>query len=70
MTSEKARLKKELDDSQKDYDNKKDELVKLQGEVTALEKVVKTNCNIDLEERTETRDKLAKEKGVWYNKIT
>ena len=62
LTSEKARLKKELDDSQKDYDNKKDELVKLQGEVTALEKVVKTNCNIDLEERTETRDKLAKEK--------
>ena len=63
LTSEKARLKKELDDSQKDYDNKKDALVKLQGEVTALEKVVKTNCNIDLEERTETRDKLAKEKG-------
>ena len=63
LIKERSRLKKELDDSQKDYDNKKDALVKLQGEVNALEKVVKTNCNIDLEERTETRDKLAKEKG-------
>lgn len=65
---EKARLKKELDDSQKDYDNKKDKLVKLQGEVTALEKVVKTNCNIDLEEKEGTRDKLVEEKREIVNK--
>ncbi len=63
LVSKKERLQKEFDDSQKDYGNKKDELVKLQGEVSALEEVIKTNCNINLEEKTATRDKLIEEKA-------
>ena len=55
-------LKDGLETAETKFNNKKSELTKLNGEVTALEKVVKAVCRIDLETEKQTKNTLIVEK--------
>ncbi len=55
-------LKDGLETAETKFNNKKSELTKLNGEVTALEKVVKAVCRIDLETEKQTKNALIIEK--------
>ena len=51
-------LKKAQQNAEKDFNDKKDALVKLQGEVSTLENVVKNVCKINLEEEQVKKNTL------------
>ncbi len=53
---------KSLDTAKKIYQQKNDELIKLQGEISQLEKIVKVACKIDLEKELQTKTQLTNEK--------
>ena len=53
---------KSLDTAKKIYQQKNDELIKLQGEISQLEKIVKVACKIDLEKELQTKTLLTNEK--------
>ena len=55
-------LKADFEKADKEFNDKKSELTKLQGEVSMLEKVVKNVCKIDLESEKEIKDSLTTEK--------
>lgn len=57
-------LKDGIEQAEKDFDEKKSELTKLQGEVSTLEKVVQTACKIDLESEKGLKISLTNEKQV------
>ena len=61
-------LKEEIESAEKDFNDKKAELAKLQGEVSALEEVVKNVCKIDLEAERTAKNTLEVQKAVLLDK--
>lgn len=63
VLNEKAKTFKEaLEKAEKEFNDRNSELTKLQGEVSTLEKVVKTVYKIDLAKENEIKDSLTAEK--------
>ncbi len=58
--------KSSLANAEKSYYNRKDELIKLQGEISQIEKIVKVACKIDLEKELERKAVLTKEKQALF----
>jgi len=57
-------LKESLEKAEKEFNERNSELIKLQGEVTALEKIVKAGCAIDLQKALEEKTSLSQERKV------
>lgn len=55
-------LKDGLEKAEREYNERNSELIKLQGEVTALEKIVKAGCAIDLQKALEEKTSLSQER--------
>lgn len=55
-------LKREFEKAEKEFNDKKSELTKLQGEVSTLEKIVENVCKIDLDAEKEIKNSLTIEK--------
>lgn len=55
-------LKAGIEKADKDFNDVKTELTKLQGEVSTLENILKNACNIDLGAEKNTKDTLVKQK--------
>lgn len=62
LQTKKEELKKAFETAEKTFNEKKDALVKLQGEVSTLERVVKNVCKIDLSIERQKRDSLVLQK--------
>ena len=62
LTKKVKALKESIERADKEYNNRKEELIKLEGEISALEKVVKNVCEIDLASEIEQKNKLIAEK--------
>ena len=61
-------LKAAYDKAKKDYENRNAELIKLQGEVATLEKIVKSGSATDLEQEKQVKNALVQEKAVLQQK--
>ncbi len=56
-------LKSAYDKAKKDYENKNAELIKLQGEVSTLEKIVKGGTATDLEQEKQVKNTISQERA-------
>lgn len=61
-------FKDAIEKSEKEFNDKNSELIKLQGEVSTLEKLVKATCKIDSEAEKSKKDALMKEKQILQDK--
>ncbi len=68
LKDNKARLINEYSQAEKEYGEKKDALIKLQGEIASLEKLVKTACKFDLTEEINKKESLLLKKQTLTDK--
>jgi len=61
-------LKSAYDMAKKDYENKNAELIKLQGEVSTLEKIVKGGTATDLEQEKQVKNTISQERAELQRK--